>query len=40
MEEGQTEFINRYEKEVSIRLNKVKEIEKKREKLKCYFWRT
>ncbi|ADK06920.1 TPA: recombinase family protein [Bacillus anthracis] len=38
MEEGQTEFINQYEKELNIRLNKVKEIEKKREKLKMLFF--
>ncbi|PGR82067.1 recombinase family protein [Bacillus thuringiensis] len=37
MEEGHTEFINQYEKEVNIRLNKIKEVEKKREKLKMLF---
>ncbi|EJQ03957.1 recombinase family protein [Bacillus paranthracis] len=37
MEEGQTEFISQYEKEVSIRLNKVKEIEKKKDKIKMLF---
>lgn len=38
MEENQSEFINQYEKEVNIRLNKIKEAEKKREKLKMLFF--